>query len=438
LSRRSRKKAENEIQLADATQLFADSEEQLKAEETLFDATKTSCQQQTAAWQTRSGLRTEELAGITKALGILTDPAAKKLFASSIKPGVSKAASFIQMGSISGTGTQNALKVLEMHARQSHSFRLAALAANVRMHSSGHFDEVLKTIDGLLQELDDEEQTDIKKVDSCKSDYQTLTSNKKDLDWKIQNNKAKVQKHQKAVDDKTATKKVVIADIATAVKTLSDMKTARTKENGEYVEAKKEDEKAIGLLLKAKEALAEYYASSFLQQAGDPHQKKIKLSGKDSAKGQTDTVVALLDNIIEDLNSELAETKTNEAASQEDYEALKKSVEDQKAALEKSKTNLDGGIAAQNSAKADEEKLQGDNEGSLKTEKDTEADLKKTCDDAIKNQPERREKRKVEADGLTQAREFLAGMSSDALIQMPKQEQKIFPTFQTLSFLQRH
>merc|ERR1719163_1085278 len=104
LVKKEQKKSEDEIQLADATQLYADSEEQLKAEIKLFDATKSSCTEKTSDWSKRSSLRTEELAGIAKALEILTSDEARDLFAKAIKPGVSKggAASFLQVSSNSG------------------------------------------------------------------------------------------------------------------------------------------------------------------------------------------------------------------------------------------------------------------------------------------------------------------------------------------------
>merc|ERR1719238_1915360 len=104
LVKKEQKKTEDEVQLADATQTYADSEDQLKAEVKLFDATKKSCTEKTADWSKRSSLRETELEGIKKALTILTSDEAKELFAKSIKPGFSKggAASFIQVGSISG------------------------------------------------------------------------------------------------------------------------------------------------------------------------------------------------------------------------------------------------------------------------------------------------------------------------------------------------
>jgi hypothetical protein len=434
LVKKQQHKSEDEIQLADATQTYADSEEQLKAEVTLFDSTKKSCTEKTSDWSKRSKARTSELDGIKEALKILTSDESKAIFDKSIKPGFSKggAASFVQLASVSGTSTKKALSALDLSARQTHSFRLAAIAAQVRMQTSGHFDAVLKAIDKLLVQLQEEEQEDIKKVDGCKESYQDITSNKNDLDWKIENNKAKVQKHEKAVTQKTEAKKITIKDIETAEKTLKDILKERTQENSDYKNAKSDDEKAIGLLVKAKAALEEFYKTALIQKP----EPDMRLSDKNSAKGQTDGVLKMLDMIIEDLNGELAESKTAEAASQKSYEEIKAAVEDQKAKLTKSKINLEGQIAEENTAKDAELNLKKDNEEDLKTEKDTETDLKKTCDDAIKLQPERRQKRKIEADGLTQAKEFLAGLSSDAFVQTPTVK-NAFPTFQSLSFMQR-
>jgi len=437
LVKKEQKKTEDEVQLADATQTYADSEDQLKSEIKLFDATKASCTEKTSDWSKRSSLRTAELEGIAKALEILTSDEAKETFGKAIKPGLSKgaAASFVQVSSHSVTHTdvQKAATALEAHAKQSHSFRLAALAARVRMQSTGHFDAVIKTIDNLLAQLVKEEQADIKKVDDCKENYQQITLTKNDLDWKIQNNKAKVQGHEKAITQKTETKEVTIKDIETADKTLDDMEKKRKEENEAYTQAKADDEKAISLLEEAKKSLVAYFSKSFLQLGAEPD---MRLSSKDSAKGQTDGIIALLDMIIEDLNNELAESKAAEEAAQLDYEKMKKAVEEQKAKLTKSKINLEGQIAEEETAKTAESDLKKENEKELKNEETTEEDLKKTCDDAIKLQPERRKKRKMESDGLKQAREFLAGMEADAFVQAPTHA-SVFPSFQSLSFLQR-
>merc|ERR1719238_1873959 len=85
LVKKEQKKTEDELQLADAMQTYADSEEQLKAEVKLFDATKDSCTEKTADWSKRSSLRTTELKGIEEALKILTSDESKELFAKATK-----------------------------------------------------------------------------------------------------------------------------------------------------------------------------------------------------------------------------------------------------------------------------------------------------------------------------------------------------------------
>merc|ERR1740130_3474 len=312
---------------------------------------------------------------------------------------------------------------------ETHSFRLAALAADVRMQDHGHFDAVLKTIDELIAQLGEEEQADIKKVDECRESYQTIESKSKDMEWKIENNGAKIQTHAKAIGQKTEAKKQTIKDIETADATLKEMLKDRTAENGAFVAAKSDDVKAIALLKKAKGALSEYFDknNAFLQQ-----EPEMKLSGKDNASGQTNGVLKLLDMIIEDLTGEIAEGQASEKASQLDYDKMKKAVEDQKAKLVKKEINLKGQIAEENTAKTAENNLKKENNKELTNQKDTKTDLKKTCEDAIKLQPERRRKRKIEAEGLTQAKEFLSGMS---FAQTPNQKEVMphFPSFVVLA-----
>merc|ERR1719506_95964 len=57
-----------------------ETQKQLKADETFFEDTKLSCKNQADAWAERSRLRTEELAGINKAVEILTSDEAAATF----------------------------------------------------------------------------------------------------------------------------------------------------------------------------------------------------------------------------------------------------------------------------------------------------------------------------------------------------------------------
>merc|ERR1719378_385560 len=90
-------KAEAEAMLADTTKAYDDTEKQMKADTAFFDQTKAACESKHAEWTERDNMRTEELAGISKALEILTSDEARELFAKSIKPGVG----FLQLSSSS-------------------------------------------------------------------------------------------------------------------------------------------------------------------------------------------------------------------------------------------------------------------------------------------------------------------------------------------------
>merc|ERR1719236_141241 len=81
-------KADAEKDLADTSQALDDTTKQMKADTAFFDETKAACQTKADEWNERVRARTEELAGINKALEILTGDDAKALFSKAIKPGV--------------------------------------------------------------------------------------------------------------------------------------------------------------------------------------------------------------------------------------------------------------------------------------------------------------------------------------------------------------
>merc|ERR1719398_471990 len=116
-------KATAEKDLADASQDLDDTTKQMKADTAFFDETKAACQAKADEWTERVRARTEELAGINKALEILTSDDAKALFNKSIKPG--KETGFVQIDSESQPQAK-AYKALKEHATKAKSLRLAA------------------------------------------------------------------------------------------------------------------------------------------------------------------------------------------------------------------------------------------------------------------------------------------------------------------------
>merc|ERR1719160_2433161 len=157
IARKEEEKAEAAQQLADAMQELDDVTKQMDADIEFFDQTKAACKAKHEEWTIRSEGRMEEIKGIGEALKILTSDEARELFAKAIKPGAETM--FLQLDSDESSTAQAEKKAydsLKNAARKAHSLRLAAIAAEVKTMSGGHFDAVIKKLDEVMQELKDE------------------------------------------------------------------------------------------------------------------------------------------------------------------------------------------------------------------------------------------------------------------------------------------
>jgi len=452
LVKKEQAKAESEIMLADASQAYGDAEAQLKADIAFFDATKTACEAKTDEWSQRKTLRAEELDGIAKALSILTSSEAQETFGKAIKPGFE---TFVQIDhSKKSFQLKQALKALQVHARQSQSIRLAALAARlVRVKSGGvgHFDKVIEEIDKLMVLLQAEEQEDQKKVDDCKTQLQEIALSVQDLQWKIDNNNARITKLDQFVKEKEAEKASTIEEIETVNQELKLMQIQRTEENTKFLEAKDDDKKAIELLEQTKAALVQYYKKHGIQispgeslvqfrNMTEDAPPEAKFSEKGARKLESKGIVSILSMIIQDLKQEIANGIKNEEAAQIDYERSAADATKLRERLTEKKTNLEEIVALQSNAKSNEETVLSENQNGLKVQQDTKKDITPSCDFAIKSQEERRQKRKLEMDGLRQAKEYLAD-ARPAMLEVSKHSKSRFDdnmlakiNFQSLSF----
>merc|ERR1719387_3134733 len=188
-ARREGEKADAEKDLADASQDLDDTTKQMKADTVFFDETKAACQAKADEWSERVRARTEELAGINKALEILTGDDAKALFNKAIKPG--KETGFLQIASESQPQAK-AYKTLKEHATKAKSLRLAAIAATLR--TGGHFDAVIAEIDKMMATLKEEEKGDITQRDWCKEETFKNEQEASRYEYKIERTDAKIMK----------------------------------------------------------------------------------------------------------------------------------------------------------------------------------------------------------------------------------------------------
>jgi len=271
------------------------------------------------------------------------------------------------------------------------------------------------------------------------------------LDWKIENNKAKLQKVEEVVSSKEIAKDETVKELKIIAEDLKVMESTRDSENEAYGIAKDDDKKAIELLEQAKQKLEEYYknqggatlaqlSSTFSKDPDEP--PEAEFSEKGSHHNASKGIVALLTIIIEDLHEEIKSGTGAEEAAQLDFEKRTQAVRSLQSDLKTKQTNLEEQISVKNDEIEKEQDDEDENTGLRDNEKKTEEDIKPECDWFIKHQSERREKRKTEIEGLVTAKQYLAGAKPPVgltELKHDKFDDSAFGqiNFGTVSFLQR-
>jgi len=430
LKKDQKDKAESEQMLAESTQAYDDTEEQMKADIEFFDQTKAGCTAKANEWTERQTLRTQELAGIQEALKILTSDDARELFGKAFQPGI--APSFFQATEVAASSTlapvvKKAFQALKEPAAKYHNLRLATIAGKVKLAKVGHFDEVISAIDKMVEDLKAEQTADIAKRDQCVEEYHKINSTTADLKWKIEVNEATIGKLSALIEKLNGEVLETSGQIEDVKAQIVEMKDQRKAENDAFLEAKKDDEDAIVLLNQAKDAISAYYAEhnidlgkiQLVQQ--EPEFKKSQdqapdadFSDKAHRKGESKGVLSILSMLAEDLANEIKVAQKAEEAAQLDFESALAAAATLQEKLEEKRTNLKVAITNRKADKGEEESKLETNEGDLSDEEKYEQEIKPDCDFMINNFDSRAEKRTAELNGLREAKEFLAGYEPDS------------------------
>lgn len=427
IAKKEDEKHEAEALLAEATQNYDDTEKQMKSDIEFFDVTKDSCTAKSDEWSTRKKAHEDELAAIKQGLEILTSDEARAMFGDAFQPGV---ASFLQVAeggptprhSAAAAASERAYDALKKHARGTHSLRLARLAAQVRLTKTGHFDAVIASIDEMLKTLAEEGEADTKKRDQCKDEYKNIASTVADLEWKNEVSKAAIAKLEQQIAEAEEEKAVTLEHITDVENEMAEMTTTRQEENAKFLKAKSDDEAAIGILTQTKDALAAWYENHNESAAVEFRQRRqpefeisadqapdAEFTDHGHRDGEAKGIVSMISLLIEDLHGEIASGIQNEANAQVEYEKAMAVAQKLKETLEDKVTNLDIFISDRGAEKITEETTLSENEALWTDEKDYKKKITPDCDWIIGAWQKRRDHRQAEMEGLTQAKEFLAG-----------------------------
>merc|ERR1740138_1202619 len=183
---------------------------QLADDETFIEETKSACKAKADEWAERSRLRTEELAGVNKAIEILTSDEAAATFG--------RATSMLLQAEkrvATKTGRKHAaFQVVKSLAHKHHSLRMAAMAAMVQTATEGHFDVVITSVDKMLAELRQEEQDDITLRDYCQAEENKVETEIEDLKHEMDTIQGLIDRLIAKKDETIADRKQTETDIA--------------------------------------------------------------------------------------------------------------------------------------------------------------------------------------------------------------------------------
>merc|ERR1719375_439981 len=240
-------------QLAEDQEERSETQKQLKADEIFFDETKTACSAKATQWSSRSAARTEELAAIDEAIGILTSPEAKATFENSTST------FFLQLSETTEPAKERtvAYNILKKFATQSHSLRLATMAT--KLSTTGHFDMVLRDIDVMIENLRAEEKADIEHRDWCESEKKSAEFKNENLQYDQEQLGQKIER----AEGKKGELEEEVARTETekneTLQLMQEAKETRIAENAAFQKALKDDADAVKLIDQALLVLSKVY-----------------------------------------------------------------------------------------------------------------------------------------------------------------------------------
>jgi len=272
--------------------------------------------------------------------------------------------------------------------------------------------------------LKTEQQDDDDKKEYCEMQFDTADDKKKGLERDVSKLEAAIEESKETITTLTGELKALNDGIVALDKQVAEATEQRKEENSDYTTLMANDSAAKELLGMAKNRLNKFYnpklykppAASFVQvsmhkqEQEDAPPPPPEAPGGYKKKGEESTgVIAMIDELIKELDTEMTEAETEEKLAQEEYEELMADSAAKRAADSKSITDKSAEKAST------EESLQTENDNKA----ETTANLMNTqkhisslhgeCDWLVKYYDARKEARAGEIESLNNAKAVLNG-----------------------------
>merc|ERR1719387_861947 len=383
----------------------------MKEDSAFFDDMKAACTAKSDEWSERVRARTEELAGIEKALEILTGDDARALFNKAIKPGME---TFLQTDVMSSP-REKVFNTLKKGASKAKSLRLLSIAAQVK--AGGHFDAVTGEIDKMMGVIQEEEKADIRKKDWCKDEIHKNEQEAARYEYKVEKKDALIGRLRVKLDELENTLIATIEEIQATKKDLKEMEDTRKAEHAEYQQGKADDEGAVQLLGMAMEALGSFYKNNKVIELVQNKQPEFErdpdqapdatFSSAGKSGGESKGILSIMTMLKEDLEDEITNAIKKEKEDQFYFERGLAEAKTLLKELRAKKTNTELAIADLNKEIDSEFEVREQINGMLTEEREYIGTFEPDCEYLYETLPDRRAKRDAETQSLIDAKGML-------------------------------
>merc|ERR1719160_1646147 len=420
--------------LEDSTEEKADTEK--------FKATlEKDCKTKEAEMAERAKMRSQEVAAISEAIGILNDDDALDVFKKAPAMSLSQtpALGFLQKSDGHADRAHRAQAILARTAVNAHDTHvnliLYTLNSKLKLKSKGGFDEVVKMIDDMVVLLGKQQKEDEKQKEYCEDEFEKAADEEAATKTKLAQTDATLAE----MTDKIGTLMEEISGLTESIaaldKEVADATEQRKEEHAAYVAQMQMNEAAMGLVDKAKNRMQKFYnptlykappkvektmeekimeAGTFVQlrrsDVAPPPAPEMP-SGAVKKNEKSAGVIGMMDTIINDLGSDMKDMEYEEKTAQKDYAELMADSQETRAGDTKALTGKTATKAETEATLMTTKEIRSATATDLKQIGTVIADLHAACDFIMANFDLRKEARTNEIEGLKNAKAVLAGAS---------------------------
>ena len=403
------------VEIVQMKQDLSDSESSLLEDKKFAAELEKNCATKEAEWAEVCKTRSEEILALADTIKILNDDDALEMFKKTL-PGAS--ASFMQV-EVSEAGLRTRALALLQESKaglKSERQRIDFIMLALRGKKVG-FEKVLKMIDAMVELMKEEQLDDDAKKEYCEKSFDHADDKKKGLE----RTEGKLQKAIANAKESIATFKEEIAALGEGIvaldKSVTEATEQRHEENDDYKTLMVNNQAAKELLEFAKNRLQKFYNPKLYKPPAEFIQIDMHKADPGPApeapgahkKQDGGGVIAMIDTLVKELDTEMTEAEVNEKNDQEEYEEMMADSSAKRAADTKS-------VAQKSAALADAESLVvSKGETLTSTQKELMAtheyigQLHGECDWILKFFTVRQEARSGEVEGLKKAKAVLSG-----------------------------